>query len=509
MRQQLIAKKAELLKIQQQKLEMELRELEEATHRTSSLHKVSIIPIYNEYVHGKTSKKLTKQYRLQISKSDESVRGEIPSLNPSASSMPSRDPRSKRDPRTARDPRLRDPRLQNKPPANNAAGLPSISQVSTLMMPGIPEPDSIMSYSMPHQMPMMASTLSDPSMMSQPAGLFPQTVMSHPPPGMLHTSTLPYLVTSSQFSSQPNIFNENTINEDLIAIAPHHTDNTQKERSIGHPKQSSEKGTLKSELERKAKENENESKLKSDGSHSQKAKESKSKESSNKDSRSAESGRNRESKEKSRDSRSSRRSSPRHDRGRNKDSRSRDDEKKKSHVDEEGKKAEVDRKRDSKTKSRSSKGRSEEDSDSKEPRRSKDKSPLLKDRSRSPITRKNHSSKEKKSPKKCEGGEKIKEEAREEVTPEPAELEEKMDVEKNPGLSGYKIPKKEVIAEDNADLDERLQKTNGRDSKLVKGNSKRDLSEIAENSGKIAEEDEGPSKKPRLEDEPRLDNDLR
>lgn len=42
MRQQLIAKKAELLKIQQQKLEMELRELEEATQRTSQQkgHKV-------------------------------------------------------------------------------------------------------------------------------------------------------------------------------------------------------------------------------------------------------------------------------------------------------------------------------------------------------------------------------------------------------------------------------------------------------------------------------------
>lgn len=46
MRQQLIAKKAELLKIQQQKLEMELRELEEATQRTSQqkgLHKVKTV----------------------------------------------------------------------------------------------------------------------------------------------------------------------------------------------------------------------------------------------------------------------------------------------------------------------------------------------------------------------------------------------------------------------------------------------------------------------------------
>lgn len=46
MRQQLIAKKAELLKIQQQKLEMELRELEEATQRTSQQkgHKVKTVP---------------------------------------------------------------------------------------------------------------------------------------------------------------------------------------------------------------------------------------------------------------------------------------------------------------------------------------------------------------------------------------------------------------------------------------------------------------------------------
>lgn len=47
MRQQLIAKKAELLKIQQQKLEMELRELEEATQRTSQqkgLHMVKTVP---------------------------------------------------------------------------------------------------------------------------------------------------------------------------------------------------------------------------------------------------------------------------------------------------------------------------------------------------------------------------------------------------------------------------------------------------------------------------------
>lgn len=41
MRQQLIAKKAELLKIQQQKLEMELRELEEATQH-QPLNKVKL-----------------------------------------------------------------------------------------------------------------------------------------------------------------------------------------------------------------------------------------------------------------------------------------------------------------------------------------------------------------------------------------------------------------------------------------------------------------------------------
>lgn len=429
-------------------------------------------------------------------------------MNTTVTTMTSRDPRTNRDPRTARDPRLRDPRLQNKPsPVSNAASFPPMPQVASSAIPGIPGPETFHGMP-PHMMPGMMPS-------QPPPGLFPSTVMSQLPPGMPPTSSMPFSIPFSQPPPAQKIFSEKLSNQGfgdrVLPIVPQIGDDSEKEKSVEHQRQSVEKGTLRSELERRAKENENEVKHKSDSdSHKQKTKESKSKESSSsKDRRSAES-RNRDSKERAKDSRS-RRGSPRHDRGSSKESRSRDDEKKKTHVDEDAKKTDEDRKRGSKTKSRSTKSRTEEDSDSKDSRREKDKSPLLKERSRSPVSRKYHSLREKKSPKKIEVIEKV--EVKTEVSPEPIESEDKLDVEKKPGLfeSGYKIPKKEVAAEETNDLDERQQKTNGngRDPKLVKVNSKRDLSELAENADKTGEEHEGPSKKPRLDEKPKLDNELR
>ncbi|XP_061164591.1 pre-mRNA cleavage complex 2 protein Pcf11-like [Saccostrea echinata] len=485
MRQQLIAKKAELLKIQQQKLEMELRELEEATQNRS---------------HPK------------VLKNEETLISETPSISPSLPNVPKRGPRMpNRDPRTVRDPRVRDPRLQNKPPTVSAASAqPPISQVTTNPMPGIPGPNPIMmpfpGMPPPHLMPMMPN----PGMMlsQPPPGLFPPPVISQPPPGMPPTSTITFPTPSSLPPPTQTFISENSNDEDTSDRAKppgaQPNDNFDKEKSVGSQRHSTDKGTLRSELERRAKENESEVKHKSENdSHKPRSRDSKSKER-----RSGESARSRDSKERSKDSRSSRKSSPRHERGINRDSKSREeDAKRKSQGDIDAKKAE-DRKKDSKPKDRS-KGRLEEDSDSRDSnhsRRDKEKSPSLKERSRSPVSRKRPSPKEKKSPKKTD---KVKDDIKIETTPEPTESEEKMDTEKKQGFfdSGYKIPKKEVIAEGKDDLDEREQKRS-KDQKLVKGNSKRDLSEISESADKADIEEEGPSKKPRLEDQPKLDNEL-
>lgn len=441
------------------------------------------------------------------------------SIAQTVTSIPSRDPRMvTRNPTTARDPRIRDPRLQIKPsPVSATEVVPSISQGTTSGMSG-PDPMMMPFPGMPPPiMPVMGHNMPTPGMMLHPPpGLFPPPVMGRLPPVMPPTSSMPYSLPSSQPpATQPpstqTIMNENTnnqaLNDRMTPTIPQSSNNSEKEKSVTHQKHSTEKGTLRSELERRAKENESEVKHKSDtDSHKQRSRDSKSK-----DRRSAENGR--DSKERSKDSRSSRRSSPRHERGNNRDAKNReDDSKRKSPNDGDVKKMEEDRKRDSKLKARSSKSKTEDDFDSKDSnhsKRDKEKSPSVKDRSRSPVARKNHPSKEKKSPKKKEVVEKLNADVKTEI-PEQIESEEVMDFEKRPGLleSGYKIPKKEITAEDK-DLDERQLKMKDKDQKLVKENSKRDLSEIAESTEDKAMEEEGPSKKPRLEIHPKLDSDLR
>lgn len=124
-------------------------------------------------------------------------------------------------------------------------------------------------------------------------------------------------------------------------------------------------------------------------------------------------------------------------------------------MDEDVKKIEEDRKRGSKIKFRLIKSRIEEDFDSKDLRREKDKLFFLKERLRLSVLRKYYFFKEKKFLKKIEVIEKV--EVKKEVFFELIEFEDKLDVEKKFGLFelGYKIFKKEVVVEDKDDLDER------------------------------------------------------
>lgn len=124
-------------------------------------------------------------------------------------------------------------------------------------------------------------------------------------------------------------------------------------------------------------------------------------------------------------------------------------------MDEDVKKIEEDRKRGSKIKFRLIKSRIEEDFDSKDLRREKDKLFFLKERLRLFVLRKYYFFKERKFLKKIEVIEKV--EVKKEVFFELIEFEDKLDVEKKFGLFelGYKIFKKEVVVEDKDDLDER------------------------------------------------------